>query len=90
MPEINWLPQDAVASREYFNSTAGQKLLSILQAHVKLADGESYEEEALNYRFVKGSLAILNKLISMLDDPAPPQANEMEFVNTSEDSTSRN
>lgn len=76
--EDNWLPQDAVATREYLNSPTGQKLLSILFKTVEMKDGETIEQEAMNARASKGGFKVVNTLLAHAEDQ-PEQAEVMKF-----------
>lgn len=76
--EDNWLPQDAVTTREYLNSPTGQKLLSILFKTAAMENGETIEQEALNSRETKGGLKIVNAMMTHAQDQ-PEQTGTMQF-----------
>jgi hypothetical protein len=77
--QIIWHPQDAAATREFFNSETGQKALTILQNSIKMETGKTNEEEALNYRFTKGQIYLLQQIVKLTEEKDEEPENVLEF-----------
>lgn len=66
--EKEWLPQDVAATKEFLNSNTGRKLISRLYDAAPKASGGSFEEEALNYRLLKGVVLAIESLLNHGED----------------------
>ena len=57
--QTDWLPIDAEQTRNFFNSTTGEKLMARINGVIQPEDGGDIATEAFLYNRFKGSLKVI-------------------------------